>query len=105
MIARLCLTLPLALALGACSETARAPLPLARPDRPALVLPLPDYPPARQALLAQEIEAAPPGAVWPGMIADLSTARRQICALTPDQAACRRICAASGNAYAFCRRA
>jgi hypothetical protein len=64
-----------------------------------------DYPADRQQRLAAEIEAAPADAVWPEMISDYSQLRRGACSITPNQPACRRICAAGGNRYGFCRRA
>ncbi|KAF0137429.1 MAG: hypothetical protein FD152_480 [Xanthobacteraceae bacterium] len=72
--------------------------------QPTLTVPVRDYPAERQQRLAEEISSAPAGAVWPEMIGDYSTLRRSACAVTPNQAACRRICAAEQNRPAFCRR-
>jgi hypothetical protein len=93
-----------ALIVGGCSAHLSPPLPAAQPGRPAISIPLTDYPPQTQAQVAREVREAPPGAAWPRLIGDYSTTRRAVCAVTPAQAACRRICAAEGNAPAFCAR-
>lgn len=100
------MTLLLGLALAGCN-TARPspPLPPAGNDpRPALSIPLVDHDAASQARLADELAAAPADAEWPRYVAGYSTTRRAVCAVTPAQPACRRICAAEGNRPAFCAR-
>lgn len=99
----------LALALAACSfsaDTATPPLPPASSNspRPALTIPLTDHDQASQNRVAAEIAAAPADAEWPAYVRAYSQTRRAVCAVTPNQAACRRICAAEGNRLAFCSR-
>jgi hypothetical protein len=91
------------LAAAGCNHLASEPA--AMRATPALAVPVRHYPAERQQRLAGEIFVAPAGAVWPEMIADYSTLRRAACAVTPQQPACRQICASEGNRYAFCRRA
>jgi hypothetical protein len=86
----------IALAAAGCSVTREA-------GGGALRVPVADHPPAVQARVAAELAAAPADAAWPRLIASYSQLRRAACAVTPDQPACRRICAADANRHRFCR--
>ena len=83
-LSRRLLLLPLAIAAALSSGCATGS---SEPPPPCVRLPLVVYSPDTRNQVADEIEAAPPGAAWPAMIADYGTLRA---AGQAAEAACER---------------